>query len=181
MRIVVLSFVEKFTRSLSSCLCLLSYHYISYKTNSPNRASSKGVSGYIKILLDCGKEFSLDRDLLNFTSEYFAAIFRNQNLWIESNSSNIQLLDINERVCAVFREWLETDSITSTQPISRTSNQMHHSGDAPSTLQTPISAPGLVDIVGSNKDDLFETQISDRLNFLIECYMLGDYLKVPVF
>jgi hypothetical protein len=108
-------------------------------------------------------------------------MFRNPNMWIESNSGKIQLSDIEEHTFTIFKEWLETGNISTNQPVTQTPSQIPSSENHTSTPQPSLPAPAMIDILRGNKDAIVHAKISNRLDLLIECYILGDYLKTPAF
>jgi len=118
--------------------------------------------------------FLVEKELLQHTSVYFSGLFRYDKTWLESRYGVVRLEDFKGDAFAIYELWLNTSSID--DPIAA-SRQMQQ----PTEQTSRHDSKHVGDVVVGNKNDIFETTLDSRLDLLMHCYFLADYIGAPGF
>jgi hypothetical protein len=129
------------------------------------------------IYFDTGEWLRIETGLLKHTSHYFSSIYRFTDAWPESRYSRVELDGVDLPTFDVFRYWLQTGSIVDTDTLlPNPILPMNEDG----TFRN--KSPKLRSVLVGNKSKVYLSVIKvDKLDQLVQCLILADYIGAPAF
>lgn len=116
------------------------------------------------VILENGKKFHIKTEHLKKNSDYFSAVLRTDSEWMEANGV-VRLEEVEDAVFTVFKIWTETGEV-----------------DVDWVLYLRTRTHTQTNIIVGNKESVAKVSLKmAKLELLLNCHVLGDYLQAHAF